>query len=127
VKNRKKENGRPPGTCRRYRFEETRLGFFLKYEVPVIYDVIMQMTPPAVFPEPSPLLVKTVCRASRDPSLGKAKFKRYLKEYAACGLCCKRPKCLTPERERYYEGIRKRKIEEYIRRNGERIEGMRGN
>jgi hypothetical protein len=48
-----------------------------------------------------------------------------LTEYAAWGLYCKRPKRLTLERERYYEGIRKKKMEEYIRWNGERIEGMR--
>jgi hypothetical protein len=126
VKNRKKENGRPQGTYRRYRFEETRLGFFLRYEVPVVYDAILKLTPPAVFPEPALLLIKTVCKASHDPSLRKAKFQRYLEEYAVWGLYCKRPKRLTPEKERYYEGIRKRKMEEYIRRNGERIEGIRG-
>jgi hypothetical protein len=119
------KSGRPQGTYKRYLFEETRLGFFLKYEVPVVYDVIMKMTPPAAFLEPSPLLVKTVCKSSRDPSLKKSKFRRYLKEYAGCGLYCKRPKRLTPERERYYERIRKRKIEEYIGENRERIEKMR--
>jgi hypothetical protein len=85
----------------------------------------MKMTPPATFPEPALLLIKTVCKSSRDPSLKKAKFRRYLKEYAACGLCCKRPKQLTPERESYYERIRKRKMEKYIEENRDRIERMR--
>jgi hypothetical protein len=125
AKNRKKGNGRPPGTYKRFKFEETRLGFFLKYEVPVVYDIIMKMTPAAVFPEPPLLLVKTVCKGSKDPSLKKAKFRRYLKEYAAWGLFCKRAKRLTPEREQYYEGIRKRKLGKYLKENRDRIEGMR--
>jgi hypothetical protein len=49
---------------------------------------------------------------------------RYLKEYAGRELYCKGPKRLTPEREKYYE--RKRKMEEYIGENRERIEKMRG-
>jgi hypothetical protein len=125
VKNRRKENGRPKGTYRRYPFEETRLGFFLKYEVPVVYDVIMQMTPAAVFPEPSLMLVGTVCKASQDPSLTKPKFLRYLDEYEAWGLYCKRPKRLTPEKETYYEGVRQRKLEAYIRLHADEIEKIR--
>jgi hypothetical protein len=101
------------------------LGFFLKYEVPAVYEAVMQMTPPAVFPEPPLMLIKTVCKASSDPSLKKSKFFRYLDEYEAWGLYCKRPKRLTPEREAYYEGIRKRKLEAYIRQNRERMEEMR--
>jgi hypothetical protein len=124
VKSRKKENGRPQGTYKRYRFEETRLGFFLKYEVPVVYDAILKLTPPAVFPEPPPLLVETVCKSSPDPSLKKAKFRRYLKEYAGSGVYCKRPKRLTPEREKYYERIRKRKMAEYIEGNRKKKEAI---
>jgi hypothetical protein len=124
-KKRKKEDGRPPGTSKRFLFEETRLGFFLKYEVPVVYGIILKMTPPAVFPEPPLLLVKTVCRASRDPSLKKAKFRRYLEEYAGRGLCCKRPKRLTEERIRYYERVRKKKLERYIERNRKEIDAMK--
>jgi hypothetical protein len=101
------------------------LGFFLKYEVPVVYDIIMDMTPRAVFPEPPPALVRTVCKASQDPSLAKPKFHRYLDEYEAWGLYCKRPKRLTPERKACYERIRQRKLETYIRQNREKIEKMR--
>jgi hypothetical protein len=59
-----------------------------------------------------------------DPRVDRSK-EHLMEEYALWGLYCKRPKRLTQERERYYEGIRKRKMEEYIRRNGNRIEGMR--
>lgn len=97
----------------------------LRYEVPVVYDIIMNMTLPSVFPEPSYLLIKTICKGSSDPSLRKSKFYRYLEEYAELGLYCKRPKTLTPERKVYYEAIRKKKMDRFIEENRERIEGMR--
>ncbi len=123
---RRKEDGRPKGTQKRFLFEETRLGFFLKYEVPVVFDIIMNLTPPGVIKEPPYLLVWTVCRNSKDVSFGKRKFWRYLEEYKRVGLCCRRPKRLTPERKRYYEGIRRRKLERFVRENRERIGRMVG-
>lgn len=122
---RKKEDGRPKGTYKRFKFEETRIGFLLKYEVPVVYGIIMNMTPASAFPEPSYLLIKTVCKGSSDPSLKKGKFFRYLEEYAKQGLYCKRPKVLTPQRKVYYEAIRKKKMERFIERNRERVERLR--
>ena len=125
LKKRRKQDGRPKGTFKRFRFEETRLGFFLKYEVPVVYEALMQMTPKEATEEPPILLIKMICRKSSDSSLKKAKFLRYLSEYEKVGLCCKRPKKLTSERERYYEVIRQGKLKEFIRENRLRIEGMR--
>lgn len=93
----------------------------LKYEVPVVYDIIMNMTPVSAFAEPSYLLIKTICKGSSDPSLKKGKFFRYLEEYAQLGLYCKRPKVLTAKRKVYYESIRKKKMERFIERNRERI------
>lgn len=97
----------------------------LKYEVPVVYDIIMDMTPVSTFPEPPYLLIKTICKGSSDPSLKKGKFFRYLEEYAELGLYCKRPKVLTVKRKVYYESMRKKKLERFIERNWTRIEGMR--
>jgi hypothetical protein len=101
------------------------LGFFLKYEVPVVYDIIMNMTPKAPFHEPPLLLVRAVCKSSKDPSLKKKKFFRYINLYAEEGLFCKRGKRLTPERKRYYDALRKKKMEKFIRQNKERIEQLR--
>lgn len=50
-----------------------------------------------------------------------AKFRRYLDEYRRDGVYCRRGKRLTPERKAYYEGICRRKREEYIRRNRRRL------
>lgn len=99
----------------------------LKYEVPVVFDIIMKMTPKPMLGEPPLLLVKTVCRNSDDPSLRKKKLTRYLEEYARLGLYCKRPKILTPERRGYYEAIRERKMDRYICENKERISVMMKN
>ena len=123
--NRKKEDGRPKGTYKKFRFEETKLGFFLKYEVPVVYEIVMKLTPPAVFLEPPLYLIDIVCNASKDPSLKKAKFFRYLTEYEEKGLFCNRRKYLTLDRKAYYESIRKKKMGKFICQNKKRIERMK--
>jgi hypothetical protein len=125
MRKRKKEDGRPKGTFKKFRFEETKIGFFLKYEVPVVYDIIMELTLSQNYGEPPLLLIQMVCRGSSDPSLKKAKYFRYLEEYASFGLCCKRAKQLTAKRKAYYEGIRKKKMEKFILQNRGRIEGIR--
>lgn len=119
---RRKEDGRPTGTYKKYRFDETRLGFLLKYEAPAVYRIIRNLTPRAVFPEPKVDLIERVCRASGDPSLRKPKFYRYLEEYRDMGIYCRRPKRLTPERKLYYERLRKKKLESFIRENRETIQ-----
>ena len=124
-RNRKKEDGRPKGTLKRFKFEETKLGFMLKHEVPVVYDIIINLTPKAPFVEPPILLVKKICGCSPDPSLRKPKFKRYLDDYAKNGLYCKRAQKITPSKKRYYEGIRKKKMERFIKENRTEIDKIK--
>lgn len=124
-RNRKKQDGRPKGTLKRYRFDQTRLGFMLRYEVPVVYDVLMKLLPFSFWPEPPFEVVKAVCEASGDPSLKKAKFYRHLEEYRRTGLYCRRPKKLTPERREYYQRIRAKKLALYVKQNRSRIEAAR--
>lgn len=123
-KNRRKQDGRPKGTLKRYRFDETRLGFMLRYEVPVVYDVLMQLLPFSYWPEPPIAVVEAVCKASKDPSLRKPKFYRYLEEYRRTGLYCKRPKRLTSQRRVYYQRLRDKKLARYIEQNSRRIEAV---
>ena len=59
---------------------------------------------------------------TKDPSYRKPKFRRYLEEYSRDGLCCRRGKRLTPERKTYYESIRRRKTEAFIRQNRVQLE-----
>lgn len=119
---RKREDGRPRGTLKRFRFDETRLGFMLRYEMPVVYYLLRRLCPGQQPFEPDWRVVDSVARASKDPSYRKPKFRRYLEEYSRDGLCCRRGKRLTPERKAYYDGLRRRKTEAFIRQNRTRIE-----
>lgn len=120
-KPRKKEDGRPKGTLKRFPFEQTRLGFMLRYEMPVVYHLLRRLSPPAPLFEPEWQLVDSVCRASKDSSYNKPKFRRYLEEYARDGVYCKRGKRLTPDRLVYYESIRRKKLSIFIRKNKKRF------
>lgn len=121
----KNPGGRPRGSLKRFPFEQTRLGFMLKYESPLVYDLIIELSPQSRKRNPPPELISIVCSASCDPAFGKPKFRVYLYEYARHGLYCKRGKKLTPQRERYYERIRHNKLQDYIRRHRDEIEFMR--
>jgi len=97
----------------------------LKHEVPVVYDIIMNMTPKAIFQEPPAILIKLICDNSDDTSFKKAKFLRYLHKYEVEGLYCKRGRKLTPRKKAYYEGIRQKKLDRYIKLNKENLDIMR--
>lgn len=113
-KPRPKWKGRPKGTYKRYSFEQTRLGFFLKYECPALYEVLLRLALHGEFAEPKIQLIEIVCRNSNDSSLKKPKFERYLEEYRKKGVYCTRPKQMTPQRESYYKRIRGKKAKEYL-------------
>lgn len=71
--------------------------------------------------EPPVELIEIVCRASQDSSFKKPKFRRYLEEYARCGLYCHRPKRMTLEREAYYKCINNVKLLAFIQKNQKAI------
>ena len=109
--------GRPKGTLRRFPFDETRIGFMLRYEMTMVYHLLRQLCGKQSPFEPDWRVIDSVARASKDISYKKPKFKRYLDEYREKGLYCSRGRELTPKRKAYYESIRKHKSEEYIRIN----------
>ncbi len=111
LQKRKKEDGRPKGTYKIYPFEQTKLGFMLKYEVPEVYDLILTLTPTTKRKAPPVEIIRTVCAASPDPSLRKAKFFRWLEEYERSGVMCGRPTILTPKKMVFYHVLRKHKLE----------------
>lgn len=123
VKNRsrKREDGRPCGTLKRFSFEQTRLGFMLCYEMPVVYRMLRRLCPAGTRFEPDWQVVDAVARLSGDSSYLKPKFRRYLEEYARTGVYCRRGKRITPSRREYYRNLCRRKMEEYIRRNRKRL------
>lgn len=107
------QKGRPKGTRLKRKFEETRLGFMLKYETPLEYEIIIRTAPGGVFVKPDADLIQAICSASDDDSFKKPKFKRYLDEYREHGIHCDRPKTLNENRKTYYEKIRLNKIRKY--------------
>ena len=113
------QKGRPKGTRLKRKFEETRLGFILKYEAQLEYEIIIKSTPKATFIKPDVDLIKAVCSASDNDSFKKPKFQRYLNEYIKFGIHCDRPKRLSAARKEYYERIRRNKVRKFItgRRN----------
>ena len=117
--------GRPKGTRKRFLFEETRLGFFLKYEVPEVFQLIMSSLPPGKHRAPPPPLIRVVCAASKDPSLRKPKFRRYMDLYEKEGLYCRRATRMTPAKKPFYDQMRRRKLEKYIHRNRKLIGEIR--
>ena len=62
-----------------------------------------------------------MAEASKDPSCGKAKFRRYLDEYRRDGVYWPARETAHAGAQSYYEGICRRKREEYIRRNRRRL------
>lgn len=61
------KQGRPKGTRKKRHFDETKLGFFLKYEAPIEYELIMASTPKGVFPEPTMKIIEAITLASPNP------------------------------------------------------------
>lgn len=122
--NHRQKDGRPKGTFKQYQFHETCLGFFLMYEVPLAYEIIMRQTPACGGKpvEPPVPLIKTVCAACRDPVLRKPRFKRLVEKYERQGLCCRRYKRITPEQAAYYEKLRKKKLAAFMEENRLRID-----
>lgn len=93
----------------------------LRYEMPVVYHLLRRLCASQQPFEPDWCVIESVAEASKDPSFKKAKFHRYLDDYRRNGVYCRRGKRLTPGRKAYYEGIRRRKTEEYIHRNRRRL------
>lgn len=63
------------------RFEETRLGFYIKYNAPVEYELIISITPNKKNPEPKTNVIEAIAAASNNPVLQSQKFFTYLDDY----------------------------------------------
>lgn len=58
----------------------------LRYEMPVVYHLLRRLCATQQPFEPDWQVIRSVAEASKDPSCGKAKFRRYLDEYRRDGL-----------------------------------------
>lgn len=87
-------------------FDETRIGFFLKHEAPVEYDLLMNKL--CNNRAPTADLIEQVGYASLNPLFKKTKFRRALIEYRKYGLYSGKPVTTDPETELFYIQLRRR-------------------
>lgn len=85
----------------------------------------MQSLPAGRHRAPPLPLIRIVCAASKDPSLRKPKFRRYMELYERDGLYCRRATVMTPAKKPFYDEMRRRKLEKFIRRNRKIISAIR--
>ena len=107
--------GRPKGTKARRQFDETKLGFIIKYEAPLEYDMIMKTCPDSNFPEPDIDLIEAIANISTDKLFSKPIFWRYFDIYKRDGCFATRAMRLTPLLKNKYERVVENKIKNYIK------------
>ena len=106
---RKRKPGRPKGHSVRP-FEQTRIGFMLKHEVPIEYKLIMEVTELLKLRAPSFELIEAIGYASDDSFFKKTKYWRCLKDYKKYGLRPPIPILTNASKELYYIRLRLNKL-----------------
>lgn len=115
-KKKRKKPRRKVGRKRiRRRFEETRVGYFLRLEAPLEYNLIMDVS--GSVSAPSADLIEAIGYASLNFLFKKPKFRRALIEYRKNGLYAERPKECSVEKELYYMKVRKNNVQKVMRKN----------
>lgn len=95
-------------------FDETRVGYFLKLEAPLEYNLIMEVS--GNVSAPSADLIEAIGYASLNLLFKKPKFRRALIEYRKSGLYAGDPKKSCVEKELYYISVRKHNMQKTIQK-----------
>lgn len=95
-------------------FDETRVGYFLKLEAPLEYNLIMEVS--GNVSAPSADLIEAIGYASLNLLFKKPKFRRALIEYRKSGLYAGDPKKSCVEKELYYISVRKHNMQKAIQK-----------
>ena len=90
----------------KYKFEETKVGYYLKYEAPLEYELIMKAYGSGK--APSAVLIEQIGYSSLNPLFKKPKFRKALIEYRKHGLYCGKPMKGDVKTELFYMRIRQR-------------------
>lgn len=90
-------------------FIETRVGYFLKLEAPLEYDLILQVSGNN---DPHPDLIEMIGYGSMNPLFKKPKFRKALIEYRSVGCYAYRAKQIDPITELSY--IKRRKMLNFL-------------
>lgn len=109
--------GRPLGTKKRRKFEETRVGYILKYEATKEYELILQSMPDKSIEPPIYELIKAVTNASPDPIFKTKRFYSALDDYRINGIYTRPKKPPTPDQLLKYEARRKHILHDFIWNN----------
>lgn len=110
---RTKQEGRPKETFKKFKSEETKLGFMLNHETQLEYNLIMKFIPFSPFPKPPIKLIEIIAKVSKAPSFKKKKFFKYLEEYENYGLYCKQAKKFNSALKQYCKSLQDDKIKRY--------------
>ena len=118
IKQNKKKRKKPRRKVGRKRikrqFDETRVGYFLRLEAPLEYNLIMEVS--GTVSAPSADLIEAIGYASINLLFKKPKFRRALIEYRKNGLYAGDPKKSCVEKELYYISVRKHNMQKAIQK-----------
>lgn len=118
IKQNKKKRKKPRRKVGRKRikrqFDETRVGYFLRLEAPLEYNLIMEVS--GTVSAPSADLIEAIGYASLNLLFKKPKFRRALIEYRKNGLYAGDPKKSCVEKELYYISVRKHNMQKAIQK-----------
>lgn len=118
IKQNKKKRKKPRREVGRKRikrqFDETRVGYFLRLEAPLEYNLIMEVS--GTVSAPSADLIEAIGYASLNLLFKKPKFRRALIEYRKNGLYAGDPKKSCVEKELYYISVRKHNMQKAIQK-----------
>lgn len=118
IKQNKKKRKKPRRKVGRKRikrqFDETRVGYFLRLEAPLEYNLIMEVS--GTVSAPSADLIEAIGYASLNLLFKKPKFRRALIEYRKNGLYAGDPKKSCIEKELYYISVRKHNMQKAIQK-----------
>ena len=103
----KKPQGKQRGRKRLKReFDQTKVGFFLKHEAPIEYELLCNKL--CSNRAPSADLIEQIGYSSLNPLFKKAKFRRALIEYRKYGLYSGKPIETDAKTELFYIQLRRR-------------------
>ena len=102
---RKRKVGRPKG-YKLKKFDETRIGFLLKHETPIEYQLLMDVTEAMKLRAPSADFIESIAYTSSDSLFRKQKFWRAMMEYRKYGCRPKLALKTDVAKELYYIRLR---------------------
>lgn len=109
--------GRPLGTRKRRRFEQTRVGYILKWESTSEYETVMQAAPNKPSDPPAYELILAITKASADPIFKTKRFISALEDYRVNGLYTRPKPSPTKSQLAIYNARKKKMVDDMVWNN----------